>query len=104
VRRLYLAVAVIGAVAPVVLGVLFVREHGLDVGEMGRQLFATTIATLAFVDLAVSSLAFWVWLAVEGSRVGVRRWPFVAANLLVGLCFALPLFLYVRSGRLERSA
>ena len=103
-RRLYLAVAVIGAIAPVVLGVVFVSKYGLDVGEMGRQLFATTIGTLAFLDLAVSSLAFWVWLAAEGPRVGIRRWPFVVANLLVGLCFALPLFLYVRSGRVERSA
>jgi hypothetical protein len=104
VRWLYLALAVIGAIAPLVLGVMFLKHHGLDGGELVRQVFATTAGTLAFVDLSISSLAFWAWLAGEGPRVGVRRWPFVVANLLVGLCFALPLFLYVRSGRLERSA
>jgi len=28
-----------------------------------------------------------------------RWWPFVVANLLVGLSFALPLFLYFRERR-----
>jgi hypothetical protein len=104
VRGLYLVLAVVGAIAPIVLGAVFVSRHGLDAGEAGRQILASPTATLAFIDLSVASFAFWAWLASEGPRVGLRRWPFVVANLLVGLCFALPLFLYLRSGRLERAA
>jgi hypothetical protein len=100
VKRVYLALAVLGAIVPIALGVVFIKEHGLDGGEAVRQLFASTTSTLAFADLAISSLVFWVWLAREAPRAGIRRWwPFVAANLLVGLSFALPLFLYVRSTR-----
>jgi hypothetical protein len=100
VRRVYLGIAVIGLVVPAVIVAVFLAEHGLDVGEFADQLFGTKIATLAFADLAISAVAFWAWLAVEGRRIGVARWPFVVATLLVGLCFALPLFLYVREGRL----
>ncbi len=101
VKAIYLALAVVGAIVPIALGVVFLTEHGLDGGEAGRQLFGSTASTLALADLSISSLVFWVWLAREAPRVGIRLWwPFVAANLLVGLSFALPLFLYVRSTRL----
>jgi hypothetical protein len=100
VKTVYLALAVLGAIVPIALGLVFLKEHGLDGGEAVRQLFGSTASTLAFADLTISSLVFWVWLASEAPRRGIRRWwPFVAANLLVGLSFALPLFLYVRSTR-----
>jgi hypothetical protein len=100
VRKIYLALAVVGAIVPIALGVVFLTRHGLDGAEAMRQLFGTTVSTLAFADLTISSVVFWVWLAREAPRAGIRRWwPFVVANLLVGLSFALPLFLYVRSTR-----
>ena len=103
-RSLYLALAVIGAVVPILLTVKFLGQHGADGDELVRQILGSPAAAAVFFDVIISSLAFWAWLAGEGPRVGVRRWPFVVANLLVGLSFALPLFLYVRSGRLDRSA
>jgi hypothetical protein len=98
--RAYLALAVIGAAVPLAIGAVFVSAHGLDVAEAGRQL-SSTIGILAMADLTIASVVFWVWLSGEARRAGLKRWwPLVAANLLVGLCFALPLFLYLRERRL----
>ena len=100
-RQIYLALAVLGAFVPVIPTIIFLDDHGLDFGEFWDQVTATPVAAVAWADLTVSALAFWAWLSREAPRIGVRRWPFVATTLGIGLCCALTLFLYVRSGRLE---
>ena len=96
-ERVYLLLAVLGAAAPLTVFGIFLAEHGLDLGRFFEDVFASEVAGMTFADLAVSSLVFWVWMAYEAPRVGLGSWwPFVVANLLVGLSFALPLFLYFR--------
>ena len=98
--RVYLLLAVVGAAVPLTIAGIFLADEGLDLGEFVDQLFETTISTMAFADLAISSLVFLFWSWHEARRVGIRPWwPFVAANLLVGLSFALPLFLFFRERR-----
>ena len=101
-RRLYLALTIAGLIAPVAFTAAFVTDHGLDLAKFLSDTFETTTASLVFADLAIASLAFWAWVAREAPRRGIRRWGlFYVANVFVGLCFALPLFLYVRQGKLD---
>ena len=54
------------------------------------------------MDLTISVIAFWVYVFVEANRSGMKHpWIYLLATLLVGLSFALPLFLYFRERRLE---
>jgi hypothetical protein len=78
VRRVFLIFAILGALAPLALTIVFVSEHGLDFGEIADQVFAGAMSTLVLIDLTISSL--------------------------IGLCFALPLYLYRRSSALQRPA
>ena len=42
---------------------------------------------------------------VEGRRADIKQlWAPIAANLAVGVSLGLPLFLYIREVRIERSA
>ncbi|HWQ33756.1 MAG TPA: DUF2834 domain-containing protein [Blastocatellia bacterium] len=67
-------------------------------------MWGSTASTLVMTDLLISSVVFWIWMFREGSRPGIgNRWIYVALTLAVGLCFALPLFLYVRERKLEAS-
>lgn len=67
--------------------------------------FDNLISAAILVDISIAAFAFWFWLWSEAPRVGIRhRWPFVLATLLVGLCFAFPLFLYKRERALESPA
>lgn len=96
----YLVLTVLGLLSPLVLGAVFVADHGLDFGELIDQTFSNTMSTLLLCDLQIASLAFWAWLSQEAPRIGIRRWwPFVVVNLLIGLSFALPLFMYLRETR-----
>lgn len=97
--RAWQVLAVIGLIVPIVVTVIFLSEHGLDFGEMADQVFASEFSTLLILDLGISAAAFWIWLFREAPRLDLNPWPFVAATLFIGLCFALPLFLYLRETR-----
>jgi uncharacterized protein DUF2834 len=103
--RTYLALAVVGLLGQLALAGAFLAENGLDVGEFGDQIFSSTIAALSFADLLMCAVVFFAWMPREAARAGMRSWwPFALASL-GGLCFAFPLFLYVRERRrIERPA
>jgi hypothetical protein len=97
--RAFLALALLGLLGQLAIFGAFLAEHGLDLEELGDQIFASTIAALAFADLMTCAVVFFAWLPREAARVGIRRWwPFALAGL-GGLCFAFPLFLYARERR-----
>jgi hypothetical protein len=54
------------------------------------------------VDLVIAFLALVAWASWDGPRSGVDRWwVVIPASLLVGVCFALPLYLYMREKALD---
>ena len=101
-KVLYLGLCVLGTVLPYAHFIPFLREHGADPGAFVSQLFGTPVSGFFGVDVIVSSVVLWVFVAVEGRRLGMRwLWAPVAANLAVGVSLGLPLFLYMREARLE---
>jgi hypothetical protein len=102
--HLYAALCVAGTVLPYTQFVPFLREHGPNFRLFAEQLFSTRIGGFFGLDVIVSSVVLWVFVLVEGRREGVRAlWAPIAANLAVGVSLGLPLFLYLRERRLERS-
>ena len=102
-KTIYLVLCVIGAALPLSQLLPFLRDHGLDLQLMVAQLFANPISSFFGLDVIVSSVVVWVFVAVEGRRAGVSHlWAPIAASLLVGVSLALPLFLYLREAALTR--
>lgn len=103
-RHVYLVLCVLGTVLPYSQLIPFLREHGLNLGLFVQQLFSTPVSGFFGTDVLVSSLVLWVLVYTEGRRLGLRRlWLPVVANLAVGVSLGLPLFLYQREARLDRS-
>jgi hypothetical protein len=104
-KSLYLALCAAGTVFPYSQLIPFLREHGLDLRLFFEQLFSNRIGGFFGWDVIVSSLVLWTLVVIEGRRAGVKHlWAPIAANLAVGVSLGLPLFLYLREQRLERSA
>ena len=104
-RTTYLWLCVAGTVLPYTQFVPFLAEHGLDMRVFLEQLFANRIGAFFGLDVLVSSLVLWVFVFVDGRRVGMRHlWAPIAGNLAVGVSLGLPLFLYLRERALERRA
>ena len=96
-ERLYLAFAVLGFFVPVVLFGAYFADNGFDIGQMLDDAVANTVALAVLCDITIACLVFWSWAAEEGPRLGIQRWWLIfPATLLIGLCFALPLFMYWR--------
>ncbi len=104
-ERLLLALTLIGFVVPNVCVVLFLAGEGVELGRYFSLWFASTPSTQLVLDLVIAALAFLVWAAAEGRRVPVERWWLcIPATFLVGLCFGLPLFLWMRERALWKHA
>ena len=96
-ERVLLALTVVGFLVPNTMVIAFVVEHGLDLGGYLSEWVESLPAAQLAADVSIAFLAFALWAAWEGRRIGMRTWWLpVPASLLVGLCFALPLFLLLR--------
>jgi hypothetical protein len=104
-KSLYLVLCVAGTLFPYSQFVPFLQEHGLDLHLFFEQLFSNRIGGFFGLDVIVSSVVLCALVVIEGRRAGMKHlWAPIAANLAVGVSLGLPLFLYMREQRLERSA
>lgn len=96
-KTLYLLLAVIGGIVPYIFFVEFVQVNGLDLQGFVAALFVNGAAGGFSADLLISSVAFWVGMfEIHRRDLGPSPWLYIALNLLIGLSFALPFYLFVR--------
>jgi uncharacterized protein DUF2834 len=98
-RKIYAALAVAGFVLPIWQFVRFTRDFGFDPVAFLTQPFANPAASMFACDLIVSAIVFWAFVFTQRVR---HRWMYVVLTLLVGLSFALPLFLLARERNVGR--
>lgn len=101
-ERVLLVLAVLGFLIPNALVAVFVVRHGASASTYFGHWTESLPATQLALDVTVAFIGFAIWAAWEGRRLGMRSWWLpVPASLLVGLCFALPLFLFLRERALR---
>jgi len=104
-KHVYLVLCILGTVVPYSQFVPFLQENGFHLGLLVQQLFVNHVSAFFGLDVIISSVVVWVFIRVEGRRIGVSRlWLPRVAILTVGVSLALPLFLYMRELRQEASA
>ena len=100
--RVLLALTVIGFVVPNVFVVVFLAREGVDVGQYFGGWFEVLPGAQLTIDLTIAAVAFLIWTAWDGPRSGITRWwVAIPATGLVGFCFGLPLYLYLRERNAE---
>lgn len=99
---IYLVLSILGFVLPCSQLIPFFASNGFDLSLLWSQLFINQVSSAFALDLFVSSLVFWILVFKEGTRLNLKfLGVYVLFNLIIGLSFALPLFLWVRSRHLE---
>lgn len=95
---IYLALAVWGAVHPMLVVGQWVAANGLDPAALIAAWTADAASSALFWDLLISAIALTVWILAE---VAVRRnWPAlwaVPATWIIGVSCGLPLYLFLRT-------
>jgi hypothetical protein len=94
--RALLAATVVGFLVPNAMVIAFVITEGVAPVDYFAAWVDSLPSTQLAVDLAICSVVFIGWSAVDGRRLGVRWWITIPATFLVGLCFAIPLYLLLR--------
>ena len=102
-KTIYLILTIVGLVLPYYFVFKFYTANEMSTSAALAQLVSTDWGALFVADLLVSVFAAWFFIYNEAKRLNMKYWwTFLIATMLVGLSFALPLFLYYRERRLER--
>jgi uncharacterized protein DUF2834 len=103
-RHFYLVCCVLGLLLPYSQLVPWLLEHGLNVTLFCRELFANRISSFFAIDVIVSAIVLLWFIQSEGRRLRVGLlWLPTVGTLVVGVSFGLPLFLFLRQVRLDRT-
>ena len=101
-KNIFLILAIIGFIAPYYFFIQVPPGDLANLPALIQPLFANNFMRGVGMDLTVSVIVFWLFAFLEANRLQMKNaWVYVLATLLVGLSFALPLFLYFRERKLE---
>jgi hypothetical protein len=102
-KNIFLVLAIIGFIAPYYFFLQLPTANGFDLPMLIQPMFANNLLRGVTTDLTVSVIVFWFYMFVEAKKLQMKNpWLYLLATLLVGLSFALPLFLYFRERQLEK--
>ncbi len=91
-KSFYAALAGLGAVVPMLYFSGAIHGNVVPLAQVPDILFANSVGGGLTSAVFIASAAFWAYILSRTN--GPRPWPFMVLNLLVGLSFALPLYLY----------
>jgi len=94
-KNLYLLLCAAGAILPYWQFVPWLIEHGFDIPRLVSDLFANRISAFFGMDVLVSAVVVFVFIAAERWRLGSYWWLPAGAVLTVGISLGLPLLLYL---------
>lgn len=97
-KRVYLLLAIIGAIVPYVFFIQYFAAEGVNLGGFLSSITVNNAAGGFTADLLISSLVFWLWMVWQRRNAGgPNPVVFIVLNLLIGLSCALPAYLYAHS-------
>lgn len=104
-KRIYAILAIIGAIVPnVFIGYLIGQQVELDLMTFVQGAFANPGAQFFAIDLLLTVVVFWVFVYFEVRKHRIQYWWIaIIGNFLIGVCFALPMFLYLRERTMEKN-
>jgi hypothetical protein len=101
-KKIYLLLAIGGAVVPYIVFIQHFANAGFSVGEFVGAVFTNCAARGFTADLLISSLVFWIFMIQRRGRSdGPKPLWFIVINLTIGLSCALPAYLYANEEKDE---
>jgi hypothetical protein len=97
-RAIYLALAVWGAIHPMYWFITYMRETGTGLSGLIDAWYVNASTTGLTWDLTIAAITLTVWIIAE--TVTRKNWIAlicIPATYMVGVSFALPLYLFIRS-------
>lgn len=103
-RHFYLILCAIALILPFSQYIPFYFQYGPDTILFVQQALASYPSRFVSLDVIMAVIVFVVFAHVEGHRLKMPYWwvPILAV-FVVHLCFAFPLFLYMREIQIDKA-
>ena len=97
-RLIYLAMAIIGTIVPMMYFVPWMQQNGADLSALISAWKATPTTTGLYYDMLIAAISLNLWIVVE-TYIRKDYWVLIClpATYLIGVSCGLPLFLFLRS-------
>ncbi len=96
-KKLYLVLAIIGAIVPYIFFIPFIQAEGFNIPAFISALFVNGAAGGISADLFLASFIFWIFMFQQDRKAsGPKPYLFIVLNLAIGLSCALPAYLFAR--------
>lgn len=100
-KNIYLLLTFLGLLFPYYFIFQFYLTDNTPTFQAIANLFATNMSAAFNADLIMCVLTAWTFMFFEGKRIQMKYWWAFMPATLIGLAFALPLFLYFRERHLQ---
>lgn len=95
-KRLFLILAIVGAILPYFFFTQFIIENGVDLPDFVSALFTNPPASGFTSDLLFTSFVFWIMMYSDKKKdEGPSPTILIVLNLAIGLSCAFPAYIYV---------
>ena len=102
-KKIYLVLTIIGAILPYIFFAQFIQENGVDIPGFIAGLFVNGAAAGFSADLLLASFIFWAHMFAQRKELDrPKPYLFIVLNLTIGLCCALPAYLYAVENQKEQ--
>ncbi len=96
-KKIYLLLAIIGAIVPYLFFISFIQTEGLNLPAFVSGLFVNGAAGGFSADLLLTSFVFWLFMFQQAKESkGPKPYLFIVLNLAIGLSCAFPAYMYAR--------
>lgn len=100
-KRIYLILAILGAIIPYLFFFQFFELNGYNLSAFMDASVVNHAAAGISADVLFASFVFWVYMFVQQRQGGPNPALFIVLNLTIGLSCALPAYLYAQENRTE---
>ena len=100
---LYLFLAVLGAILPMISNFNFAMEYGssFDINQFIQLANANPAAESISRDLLIGASAVFIWIVNESKKLEMKNmWIVYAGTFLIAFAFSAPFFLFLRERRI----
>ena len=100
---LYLLIAILGAIFPMLSNFHFTVEYGLafDIKKFIQLANANPAAESISRDLFIGASAIFIWIINESKKLSIKNmWIVYVGTFLIAFAFSAPFFLFLRERRI----
>jgi hypothetical protein len=95
-KNIYLALAIIGTLAPGIVGAPYLLEYGYNPAHLMPAIFSTPVSAMVGINVIIACITLAILMHTEGRELGIKTWLPILAITIVGISSGLPLYLYLR--------